>query len=609
MNKKDRVIRKIKKYKYKNMLSLIPLFNLFMKLRKEKNITYIKIFLEEYYGIDSNELSELFFHQLVGSSYICLFNIVTYRNIYALISYLKYNAEIINNINELTPEQYLTIPRRYINKIVNMLEKLPSKHSDEYLTLELEWLIKKTPIYSKTAYILVAYKMFIAFGYESSLEILNNVYGNIDYEMLYYLIVDLNVKNGAKPLLQRLLFQNKKEYNNLFRQMINGSFKDLFIHFSYFYNEFDYFVSRLGSKMNKEKIISLLKERYIPNHIEVPGITGDVLDDMVDSYRHRYDLQDTKESEIIKKNIDIYRQYLKGKYLSSIPQINIALDNGYISEILDLDDSRNLVMGYRAGNCFRINGDAAILFKQFLSSEHMRLVSISTLSYKDFAMMLVMRNGNVLIGQGIEVSRYAPKDIQGKDLYDTCKSTLKQLMDYMNSNGDCIVATIIGATNEHVTRYNNQLLPFLVSPILENLGDYYNGIYNYQCLLNLREHCDIKSMKTYIPTMRYLDKRPSIIRRIDGHYKEDYFVIEKIIIGLRFQKMEKEGLESVRNSLMHTGEVYCACNKDWYIVLYQDGTIDSFIDSCDSRAWEEYINERNALNNYKKNKVKTKRYK
>ena len=110
-------------------------------------------------------------------------------------------------------------------------------------------------------------------------------------------------------------------------------------------------------------------------------------------------------------------------------------------ELLSLSNPRNLTHGYRAGNCFRINGDASILFSQFLDSDHMRILSFSTQEHKDYAMVLLMRNGNTLIAQGIETSKWVPSELTGKKLYDVTKESLKQIMDYMNNNGDEIVVS------------------------------------------------------------------------------------------------------------------------------------------------------------------------
>lgn len=589
------------------ILDTLKLLSILIKIKKKNDIEYIKIFIKEYYSINNNfpdSFYELILNKLNNNTQE-IFNIVKTRNIYKLISYLIHNSEDINGLdNIMTPNQYYIVSKKSINKIINYLKKLEIKsvnnELDKKMNKEAIWILKKNPNYSEQEYRLIAYKLILSIGLDNSLELLNGQYGEIDYEKIHFLFSRLNVKEELseefKAVLNNLLFNNKKDFSNITRQMISGNFIELFLNFDYFYNNFSYFINKLGAKMNKTKIKNLLNERYLTKNVLNPEITGDVFDDMLSSYYHKYDFLDIKEKEVIDKNIMIYNEFLKSKYKSSIAQIDTFKDDIYICEVLNLSDPRNLVLGYRAGNCFRINGDAALLFRSFLKGEHMRLVSISTIEYKDFAMMLVMRNGNVLIGQGIEVSKRVPKEIQGKKLYDVCRKVLREIMEYMNKNGDNIVATIIGSSNSNVSKYNSQILPFLINPILDSNNTFYNGIYNYQCLLDISEGKSLNDIKIYIPSIRYLDKREDILRRIKGEYTSDntYMEIEKRLIyfrGLRFFKMDNIEKYSLYEKLLSHNEVYTVCNKDWYITLFDDGEIDGFLLDYDERAKEEYDGE------------------
>lgn len=604
------------------ILDTLKLLSILIKIKKKNDIEYLKIFIKEYYSICDNfpdSFYELISKKLNNNTQE-LFNIIKVRNIYKLISYLIHNNEDINGLdNVITPFQYYIVSKKSINKIINYLKKLEIKSIesdfDKRLNEEAIWLLKKNPNYSEVEYRDIAYKIILSIGLDNGLELLNGKYGEIDYEKIHFLFSKLNVKEEfsefERETLYDLLFSNKKSFTNITRQMISGSFIELFLNFDYFYNNINYFINKLGTKMNKTKLRDLLNERYLAKNVLNPEITGDVLDDMLSSYYHKYDFLDVKEREVIDKNIMIYNEFLKSKYKSSIAQIDTFKDDMYICEVLNLSDPRNLVLGYRAGNCFRINGDASLLFRNFLKSEHMRLVSISTLEYKDFAMMLVMRNGNVLIGQGIEVSKRAPKEIQGKKLYDVCKKVLREMMEHMNKNGDNIVATIIGSSNSNVSLYNNQVLPFLVNPILENNNNYYNGIYNYQCLLDISKGKSLNDIKLYIPSIRYYDKREQVLRREKNKYTSDntYMEIEKRLIyfrEIRFFKMDDTERLSFYEKLLSHNEVYTACNKDWYITLFDDGVIDGFLLNDDERAKVEYGQEFANIKSYLDNKGKHK---
>lgn len=616
----QKIENKIKKIASKdlNLISFLKLVNIFIKLDKEESIIYVELFIKEYYYLKeemTKEFYELIINQLHNGKYLSLFDTLIEKNIYLLISYLKYSSEDIVGLEDIiTPLQYYNIPKRYINHIIEKLKKLDIKNNDSNLDNivkdETIWLLKKLPHFNYQEYMNIAYKIYLSIGLNNGLELLGNKYGLVDYEKIHFLFLELNVKDGlneeSKENFCNFLFKNKRDYNNTFRQMLRGEFIELFLNFDYFHNNFNYFIDRLGVNLPKDKVRLLIKDRFLTHSAVVPQITRDILDDMLSSYYCKSEYLDISRDEVYSKNMDIYNKYLKNKYKSSIPMIDVNTDSELYCDVLSLNDPRNLVLGYRSGNCFRINGDASILFHNFLKSEHMKLVSISTKENKDYAMMLVMRNGNVLIGQGIEVSKWVSSNIKGKKLYDTCRLVLKQMMDYMNSNGDEIVATIIGCSNENVSEYNNQILPFLVNPILDINGNYYNGIYNYQCLLDLYDGRSLSDIKLYIPSIKYLDKRDSVLRRYNSIYDNNYREIEKRLIALRFLRSQKEGNYQFYNKLSNHREVYTCCNKDWYITLFDDGTTDGFVANIDERAKEEYDLELAKIQQYilKNNKKK-----
>ena len=585
-----------------NIFNILRLYNIFMKIPKEDSIEYIKIFIDSYYCIDealSDKFYELIRNKLYSDNdYKYLFDVISDKNIYLLISYLKNNNESINVIdNYLTPSQYFDVPKKYINRIIELLMMLEINNNnvymDEKLTDNFTWLLKRTPTLSEDEYLEVAYKIYLSIGYDNAIELLSGKYGNVDYEKIYYMFSKLNVKQGlSSDLLEvfnEFIFEDKKDLNNNIRQMLNGRFSELFIDFDYFYNNFNMFVDRLGITMNKNKVKSLLEERYLSNNPILPEITGDISLDMISSYHHKYEFLDETDIKILKKNYSVYKEFLKNKFESSIPRIEILSNSDLSCEVLKLNDPRNLVMGYRSGNCFRINGDAQVLFKQFLASSHMRLISISSKEHKDIAMMLVMRNGNVLVSQGIEISNRDIGKISKKYIYDVCREAMKQLMNYMNSNGDEIVATVIGSSNSNVSDYNNQILPFIINPILDNVNNYYNGIDNYQCLLDLYQDKEIGDIKLYKPDIRYLDEREPIFKRevSDFNDVDNYRKVERRLIVLRFQKFLHD-YQLNYNWLLEKQEICTYCNTDWFITLFDDGEINSFISSKDKRANEEY---------------------
>jgi len=439
MKKIEDKIRNISSKKL-SLINILRLFNIFIKLDKKDSLEYMKIFVRENYSLDEDmpdDFYELIINKINNNKVLSLFYILTERDIYLLISYLKYNCEDVSMLKDIiTPLQYYISPKKHINHIMEKLMELEKKNDDGILSDkikdELLWKLKRIPHYQIDEYINIAYKMYLSIGLDNGLELLDDKYGKIDYEKIYFLFLILEVNNKLNLEYQdafcKFIFENKKDYNNIIRQMLRGEFSELFLNFDYFYNNFDYFVDRLGIKMSKDRVKSLIKDRFLTSSPECPKMTGDIIMDMISSYYCKYEYRDIDEGDIYKKNMEVYNKYLRDKYKSSIPEISAISNDKFKCEVLSLSDPRNLVMGYRSGNCFRINGEAATLFHNFLKSEHMRLVSVSTLENKDYAMMLVMRNGNVLIGQGIEVSKWAPSNIKGKEFLISIKFLFLVLM-------------------------------------------------------------------------------------------------------------------------------------------------------------------------------------
>ena len=615
MDKKEKIeilINRLGKLKSREgtFLWLFKIFSILMKLEYDDKKEYIKQIIKEYYLVS---MPDMFYDSLLYSVIGNLFkiiNVMLEKDIYLLINYIERDHFFIEGLEEeITPSQYYDVPKRYIDMIIELLKKLELSNNDirlkQLIKNEDIWLLKRNPRFSDLEYMVIAYKIYLSIGLNNGIELLNFKYGDVDYEEIYFLFSELDLKNNihvvSKDAYCNFLFNNKKDYNNVVRRMLDGRFNKLFLNFDYFYNNINYFVSKLGTRMSSSMVDNLLGDRYLTHDVSSPEISGDITSDMLSSYYCKYNYLDVSEDEIYNKNFKIYDEFLRNKYKSSIP--SIVVNSGiFRCEILKLNDPRNLVLGYRTGNCFRINGDASILFNNFLKSEHMRLLSISTLENKDYAMMLIMRNGNVLIGQGIEVSKRVSDDVTGKPLYDVCRLVLKQLMDYMNSSGDEIVATIIGSSNSNVSNYNNNILSFLINPILDNSGNYYNGIYNYQCLLDISDGKTLNDIKLYIPDIRYLDEREAILRRNCKFDRwNNYMELEKRLISLRSLRVTKDKNVDFYMNLFNCNELYTACNRDWYITLFDNGIIDGYIYSDDDRAREEYNRE---LEMIKQNMIK-----
>ncbi len=564
----------------------------------KRNPEHLKEFIRDEFYLQE-DLPDRFYEILVKelvSHPKKYYEFFDYKDIYLLIGALQEKKCAGFMHLTITPTEFYSVPKRYVNKLLPLLDNLEEKNPESPLTKfnseEPRWTLKYIPIMTVHEKEFLSHKLILCFGLENAIELLTGMYGTLTYEELHFLMYQLEPKrlsSKAKQVIKDYLFSDKKSPTNIMRLIISGKLNNLFLNFDYFYNNLDKFIKSLGTRLPIHKVEALIKNRYINMNTEHPTITGDISEDMIASYYCRYDFLSEQEQDILSKNYKVYDEHLKNKVSASIPYC-VSEEDGYTFETLLLDDPRNLVMGYRAGNCFRLNGEASVLFNIFLKSPDMRIVSISTDEYKDFAMMLLMRNGNVLISQGIETSKRVPKELKGKKLFDASKKFMTHLMNEMNNQDDEIVATIIGATNENTFPFVDNELPYLIPPILPNQGNYYNGINSFQSLLALAPNKKSSDIKLYTPKSFYLDPREKIYHRHKYCLEKDasYEDFEKRMQHLRYLRMKQEGFEFMIHNIS-SSELSTICNSDWYITIYQDGSLDSYLSPTkDPRAKEEY---------------------
>ena len=580
----------------KKKLNGFNTFELYLILSKVpyEDITLLKYFLDHYYGTSMpRDFYRLFMHSFRSDEEKELLDTLKTKNIYDLINFLK-KSDISLSDESIQASDYFEVPERQIRFISGLIRELEQSNKELPLKKSIEekpeWKLRRTPYRDEEEIRRIAIKMILSIGLNNSIDLLSNKYGEVDYESIHFLFRNLNIQKEKAEDFQEFLFGNKKDQNNTMRLMLSGELNEIFLNFDYFYNSLEAFIEKLGNKLNRNKVILLLKERYLSPRLENPELSGDILQDMISSYYHKYDITE-KESKVIEKNLQAYKEKLKQKTKSSIKRVEIPKIGNYSFEMIPLKDPRNLVMGYRAGNCFRINGDAFILFNNFLTNPHMRLLSISTEEYKDFGMVLLMRNGNVLVAQGIETSKRVPNELLGRKLYEATKQALEEIM---NHNPELVVS-IIGLTNQNTIPYNQNRLPFIINPILNDNHQYYNGIDNYQGLVSLKEGNTIHDLKLYIPETLYSDQTNQIFRRHrhDGN-DYNYREIEKILISLRFAKFQETTRERMiyyYGQISGKEEDYTTCTYDWFIRVFKDGTIDTYIHSDDPEVQKEYEEE------------------
>ena len=572
---------------------------LLLKLSKEEQLRYLKEYCQRKY-----ELTELLPDQFYESLLIKVKKdnsiLIRKNDIYQIISKIKDIPEIDEYLKtQLTPFQYFEISKQKVFQLKILLEKVlkecKENNLDKMFEHEPVYLLAKHAYFTENECGVLAYKLYLTIGFENAKELLEQKYGEISFKTLYFLFNSIETKNikvqKGNPMLKEefvnFFFKNKNSRENTMHLFLDGYYKNIYLNFSYFYQNFEYLQEKLGTKMPRAKVESLLEERFKCSLY--PEISGDVISDFKSSFQNKYQFNMISEREIAKINYEFYEKNIKKQYISSIPQIIYKSKNEVIYEILPKNSPRNLVIGYRTNSCFRINGDASILFSKAMISKHYRVLSISTNKEKDIAMCLLARNGNVIIVQGIEISKsYQNMEMRTK-IYEGVKETMQELMNIMNKEADEIIAILIGNSNKNVIDFSAEHLSFRLSPVKsmkEDLEVYYDGFHFPQSVLVMNNQATLHDIKLYPPLNEYFDKREEILHwQVESSQNYLYNRIQKRLAVISF----KAGVQ-LKRIIAHSShkekEIYC--NKDWYIIVFEDGTIESACLDYDFRAKEEY---------------------
>ena len=560
-------------------------------LSDSEKLKYISDLLKHFYQFD-DVLTDDFYYFVLKEIYQGNLEVFDKKNIFQVIDEYKGLSLYEDGLDFIiTSKQYLEIPVKNINKLRTLL--LDKMHTCP--KNRLDYLYQNEDIYklSRQTHFLdlectyFAYKLYLSMGFTNSLELLQDKYGEVSFATLYFWMYPIDVKKISVPNeeLTTFLFGGEKE-NSAMASILNGSSKELYLNFSYFYQNFVYYYKELQGNVSRKRVEALLKDRFLTFDPVYPNIKRDVVDDMIKSFHNKYIYNDYSDKQIENLNYAFYEENISHQISSSIPQIQI-FNGDYKASILAKNDPKVLVMGYRANNCFRLNGDASVLFKKVIASKHCRVVSVSRAKDDDIAMAIIIRNGNVIVAQGIEISQSYRNIVDRKKIYLTIEKFMKQLMNEMNEKGDVIVATMIGCSNSNVSDFNSKFLPFRVTPILneDQFSTYYDGFHFPQCLISMKENTSLSDIKLFTPTFEYFDQREEVLYLKSNDYSYVRNLVNQRLMAISY--FADTQLRRIRRQSMYeVKEIYC--NADWYLIAFENGEIEGIYLDKDPRAKEEY---------------------
>lgn len=554
------------------------------EILKEKFIKYIFDIICKDNNLQEHEISlikEDLYNKILNDDIKKTdFKMLFYKpNILKTVFYLKFGkiSDDMDYLDGISPTQMIHLNVKHINQILN--------------SLKLENEDELSNIYS------YAIRLYLVFGLERSLLILNETYGKLNdkfYENLDKLNVEniVMIKEGSKyipeiPLyFNNFMFANNK--NNHFSEMLNYDNSKLNEYWSYLFNNFSEIKERCHGEITIKKLNIIFKQL---------SPTRDIDDVTPDNYRLSENniLNDvclgnkTKKSneEIYKTLLDIYEK-MKKRNESSIPYINGKASNGYSYEIMKLNDPIIFTLGYKCNCCIRIFDIAHNHLLYAALCRNGRILIIKDEFNNLAAFVVLKRNGEVLILNSIE---YLHKRKNPKAIEATIEAINNIVLCSKTKEKNEINLVCIG-TESYARPNGNPFPDDIETPtILEKDIEIYKLTDFYHKKLTIiykNPNLDLHHIKYGNPEYSYKDERNKISYcnfKTDSH--EDIEKSLKVINAVRYTNSSLETKENFRNCGRY-GISMCIYNEDWYLLTTYNGEIFGDYLKFDERAKIEF---------------------
>ena len=403
---------------------------------------------------------------------------------------------------------------------------------------------------------------------DDTLLVLEHLVGNVD-------VKNIKLDEQCNPILNtklmNLLFSDK-DYSKI-KEMLSNKDNDLYKYFPRIFSEWKMIVMNDKDKSLKI-IIDFLKSDEIslpPKYYRLEGLFRFI----------------GCSNSNVNETLLLHDQMLT-RVNSTIPRITGTKDE-YSYEILRLDDMEALAIGNKTDCCFTVLGNGYSCLKHSLTSKNGRVLVVK----KDNEILAhgwVWRNGNLLCLDNIVYLQVADELIKTSYQSEGIESCIKNVtIGFTNFDKEikgieqypCLIAKTCDLKDKDFGSRlgnNRKFVDVLPQPI-DEVG--YSDSKNVQYLI--RGNGIFNLGQSYF---NYQDDRKDIMYYSeDDSYEEDYIkIMNKKVNALRYVKAEKDNtLDSYKAiDVEDLKEVYC--NADWYVITYEDGNIESFNNSFDSRA-------------------------
>lgn len=506
-----------------------------------------------------------------------------------LAFYLKFNIALadVRYLNGITKEQISKINVKHINKLSKYLE---DKTQDEL-----------SSIYA------TCIKMYFIFGYERSLEILNNKYGKYNRVFLDNISkTDVSSvpmrQEGSKylPIIDNrfinFMFETPK--NNHFINMLENKKSDIYKRWYYLYNRYDEILDRCHNEITMKKVLSILEtEKYDVNRkIIKPDVynlnNNEFLENIILGNK-----TNSSNDSVLTSIVEIYRK-MKKRIESSIPYVEGESENGYKYQMMKFDDPKIFELGYMANCCIRTLDIAHKHLLHAALCRNGRILILYDRLDNIVGFCPIKRNGNVLIVNSIEcIDKKIEK--RGRFIKEVFKDAIMDIVSESKKSDEPIDLVCIGRESY----LKPDVIPFpnnIKTPtIYEKSDEIYKNTDCYHTTLDIvykRNGFNYENIKVKDPHVSYMDPRDEVKHFEISQGKDKAEEMINIINSINYQL--NENIFDPKMIYMIREGYY---SKDWYIIKTYEGIKGHYINN-DQRAQEEYDFYLERINNDDKNK-------
>ena len=458
------------------------------------------------------------------------------------------------------------------------LEQIQNYNVKEHrLLLDNEWL--KNNMDLAKSYRTLTLKLMFLVGYErakyileldKNIATLEHLVGNVD-------VKTVKLDENGDPILNEkiinLLFRDLEK--NRIKLMLDNKENELYKYFPRIFNEWETIAINNRHK-NLNSILNFLKSDEVCvdlKHYRLKGLFKYI----------------GCKKEIVEDTLQIHDQMLERKE-ATIPRVKGKL-NGYTYEVLKLDDMDGLTVGNRTDCCFTVKGVAYSSLKHALLNKNGRILVIK----KDDELVAhswLWRNGNVLCLDNIEVAK-GINEVDFLDVYLKFANHIFEKSSCYEGENTCIKNITVG--RNLVDKPIKGIEKFAkISNTLSN-GEK-KEIYSLPRVAEDNIYSDAKSVqvillgngdfKYYDVNCNYKDERDEVLSYLGE--EKDFGHINDIVNCLRYIKSEECGkVEDF--DLIDVKDYKCVwCNKDWYVLVDENGNVDKYFCSKDEIVRKEF---------------------